>query len=46
LSQLEDKDDLRSETDLLTDAQKSIAKAMCAWFRSNTHFFTRLADKS
>jgi hypothetical protein len=46
LSQLEDKDDLRSETDLLTDVQKSIAKAMCAWFRSNTHFFTRLADKS
>lgn len=46
LAQLDNKDDLRSETDQLGDAQKAMAKALCAWFRSNIHFFTSIKDKS
>lgn len=46
LSQLAGKDDLRSETTHLDDTQRSIARSLCAWFRSNTHFFTRIKDKS
>ncbi|MBB5033510.1 hypothetical protein HNQ65_003098 [Prosthecobacter vanneervenii] len=45
LLQLDGKDDLRSETSHLQDNQKAIAEALCAWFRSNSLFFTRLKDK-
>lgn len=45
LAQLKDKDDLSHETRLLDDTQKAVTKALCAWFRANRHFFTRIKDK-
>lgn len=44
LSLMKNKDDLRSETDLLDEAQQSIAAALCSWFRDHPHFFTHLKD--
>lgn len=45
LKQLENKDDLSAETNLLDEALKTIAKALCAWFRLHIHFFTRIKDR-
>lgn len=38
------KDDLSSESDHFQNGLKDVAKALCVWFRSNTHFFTRIKD--
>lgn len=46
LSLMENKDDLRSETDRLYEAQRSTTAALCSWFRTNPHFFSRLKNRS
>lgn len=42
LSALDEKDDLRAETNQLDDLQKEAAAALCSWFRGNPHYFERL----
>lgn len=42
LTPLQDKDDLRQESNQLASLQKEIAVALCTWFRANPQYFTRL----